>query len=183
MEIYELLFIIPSTLKEGDIAKEKDDTIKAITSAGGEIYHEKIIGHRKLAYQIRQNSSGYYVALEFSAPKKSLKTITEALRLNQNIIRHLIIKVRQKTEEERKKWEEQHKNIKQYFKDARFGKKSAPLPKIKVKPKQDIPIQEPLVPKKSKDEDSEAVIPAKKISKADLDKKLDEILDDENIGL
>lgn len=149
---YEFLGIIPGGLAEN----ETEPVIKQITdffvSQKAELTHNEYLGRKRLAYPIKHLRHGYYFLIEFYLSKDGLKEIEKKLRLNENLLRYLIIKTKPKTREEREK-EKMRQQANKEKKDRRENK----LTKAKISTK-------------SKDEG--------KISLDDLDKKLDEILEE-----
>lgn len=92
---YELSFIISSVLPETEHeALHKEvlsylDKIKAKTSK-----EFNSLGRKKLAYTIKKQKHGFYVFLNFELEETAgLKSLDTDLRHNNNILRHLIIKL------------------------------------------------------------------------------------------
>jgi small subunit ribosomal protein S6 len=79
-------------LDDEGVAKEVAATKKIITDAGGEVTAEKDWGRRRLAYPIRDFSEGVYHILRFSLKSQDLPTIERYLRLNDNVLRSLVIR-------------------------------------------------------------------------------------------
>ena len=90
MRDYELLFVLDPSLdeeaKEGLIEKVKD-----VINAGGEAGEADVWGDRKLAYRIGKKSTGYYVVLPFKASAELPKELDRRLRINENVMRHIIV--------------------------------------------------------------------------------------------
>ena len=90
MRDYELLFVLDPSLDEeakaGLIEKVKD-----VINAGGEAGEADVWGDRKLAYNIGKKSTGYYVVLPFKADAELPKELDRRLRINENVMRHIIV--------------------------------------------------------------------------------------------
>jgi small subunit ribosomal protein S6 len=161
---YELLYIIPNKFTE-DEAKTIDEKIKTqITSSEGEITYFEDWGKKKLAYVINGNNYGYYKLLEIDLFGKDLAKLDNFFRLSNEILRHQIIKKVKRTAEEiesdKKKSEELAKNRRKQREGGEAEvEKKAPVVASEVKPQEER--------KSSK----------KKTDLKDLDKKLDDILD------
>ena len=60
----------------------------------------KVWGKRRLAYQIRRFNDGIYALFHFSGDGKQIALIERDLRLNDNIMRFLSLKLKPEKEEE-----------------------------------------------------------------------------------
>ena len=97
MNRYELTYIIDTALEE-EARKELIEKVSAlIAQNGGEV--EKIDetwGKRLLAYPINDKPEGYYVLVTMQAPAELPKEIERNLRINENVLRSLVIKLEEK---------------------------------------------------------------------------------------
>ena len=164
---YELTTIIDSNIPDNEHEKIIGKIKELITKHQGEITSENNLGRRKLSYPIEKLLKGVFICLEFNLEPKSLKAIEKELKLDKTIIRYLIVKkpenVKLLNSEEIKK--DKIENLTPLKK----------IPKIKEKT--------PLVTEKN--EKKEEVKEDKDFNKKDLnelDRKLDEILNDEIIN-
>ncbi len=92
MNHYECLSIISGKYAEtevGPIIVSLEDCIKKHTSP---IHYVQNLERRKLAYPINHNSYGYYILVEFDSEPGMLPNIDRELTLNNDIIRHIIVK-------------------------------------------------------------------------------------------
>ena len=97
MNRYELTYIIDTALEE-EARKELIEKISSlIAQNGGEVekVHETW-GKRRLAYPINDKPEGYYVLVTMQAPAELPKEIERNLRINENVLRSLVIKVEEK---------------------------------------------------------------------------------------
>lgn len=175
---YELLYIIGA-----NIAEDKLDTIcekikKLLTDQGAQITLEEKWQRRRLAYPIAHQYYGYYFVLEFDVEKSKVKSISEKLRLTNEVLRFQIIKKKKKSAEELQKEKElkarRAQKLAQELKDREEQETTRREParepsKAPEKP----PVQEKILKKKPDEKP--------KVSMEDLDKKLDEILDTKDI--
>ena len=93
MNKYELMFIVKTTMETENANKLADSYKKVITDDKGEIVSFKEMGQRKLAYEIKKQSNGFYYVIDFNASVSTVKELDRRLKLDENIIRHLIIKL------------------------------------------------------------------------------------------
>ena len=90
---YELVFILSP-----EVAEEKTDTIidnvsQFITAGGGTISDVERWGKRKLAYPIRHFMEGDYVLTRFKLRPALGKELESNLRISEEVLRHLLIKI------------------------------------------------------------------------------------------
>ncbi len=97
---YELCYIVPIKYLEGELQKVQDGVVKLIKENGGEITHDEILGAQRLAYPINNVHQGTYVVLEFDMAGENMKELDAQMKLEDKILRHLIIKKKIKTPEE-----------------------------------------------------------------------------------
>ena len=90
MRDYELLFVLDPSLDEEQKAT-LIETVKSIINAGGEAGEADVWGDKKLAYNINKKSTGYYVVLPFKADAELPKELDRRLRINENVMRHIIV--------------------------------------------------------------------------------------------
>ncbi len=93
MNKYELMFIVNPTLEEANIKKVADDIKNVIKKSKGKIIEEKEMGQKDLAYEIQKHKKGYYFLFTFEADASLIAEINRISNVNENIIRHLVIKI------------------------------------------------------------------------------------------
>ena len=90
---YELVLII-----NPDVAEERHDTIidnisRFITDKGGVIAEVDRWGRKKLAYPIKSFVEGSYVLSRFKFKPALSKELEANLRISEDILRHLLVKL------------------------------------------------------------------------------------------
>ena len=93
MNKYEMMFIVKSTLEETAIKAEAESLKTVITSMGGEVTDFKEIGNKKLAYPIKKELTGYYFVFNFNANNEIINELDRKAGINENVIRHMIIRL------------------------------------------------------------------------------------------
>ncbi|MGI6212133.1 MAG: 30S ribosomal protein S6 [Anaerovoracaceae bacterium] len=88
---YELMYILDSSLEEDKRNAVQETVQNIITGAGGELGEADVWGMRKLAYPIDKKNEGFYVVLPFKADSSLPKELDRRLRINDSVIRHMII--------------------------------------------------------------------------------------------
>lgn len=91
---YELAFIISPLIPETEHQKVYQEVAGYLAAAQAEVIGQPFfMGRKKLAYPIKKQKHGFYVFLEFNSDKQSsLKEFDVKLRHHTSILRHLIIK-------------------------------------------------------------------------------------------
>lgn len=93
MNKYEIMFIVRPDMEEAEIKKTADTLKKVLTSAKAKVLEEKAMGQKELAYEIRKFKTGYYYLFVVEASKEAEQEFNRVARINENLLRHLIVKV------------------------------------------------------------------------------------------
>ena len=92
MQNYELMLLINPNI--GDAMDSLLDSIQKIISDNtGELTDTKILGKRQLAYPINNMNFANYVHLDLKVDKSTLKTLEEKFKFEQDVYRHLTVKI------------------------------------------------------------------------------------------
>lgn len=67
------------------------ENVKGIIEQNGNIVHIDNWGKRRLSYPIRKRSEGYYVVYVFECETSFVAQLNQALRVNEAILRHMIV--------------------------------------------------------------------------------------------
>lgn len=89
---YEMTFILSTTLDEDASASTLERVNQLIAAGSGTVNEVHAWGRRRLAYPIAHQRDGFYVTTRFSMPTLNLTTLDNDLRLNEGILRHLIVR-------------------------------------------------------------------------------------------
>lgn len=94
MKKYDVMFIVKPDLEEGAI-KEVFDSMKALLEdKKANIVEAKEMGQRELAYEIKKYKTGYYFYFLIEADTaEAVKEFDRVALINENIIRHLVVKI------------------------------------------------------------------------------------------
>lgn len=103
MRFYETMFVVKPTLTQEEIVEKIEFFKSAILSNGGEISANLDMGMRNLAYEIKKNKRGYYFVIYFKAEPKLVLELERLYRINEDILRFIVIKYDSKKEQ--KAWE------------------------------------------------------------------------------
>lgn len=89
---YELAFHFLPSFTETEIEEKRRGIEELISKSGGIVSRYGEIKKMKLAYPIKKEQFSNFGYLEFSAPKNTIETINKKIMLNDEILRHLVIK-------------------------------------------------------------------------------------------
>ena len=92
MTNYEIMFIVKSTLDDAAQKSVAKETQNLITDNKGKVIEFKEMGRKKLAYPINKEVSGFYYLMNVEANAETIKEFDRKLRINENILRNLILK-------------------------------------------------------------------------------------------
>ena len=90
MKNYELVYVVRPNA-EDEVKEAVVNKIQEVISANGEVEKVDTWGNRKLAYQIAKFSEGFYVLVNFKASADLPKELDRNLKINENVIRHMIV--------------------------------------------------------------------------------------------
>ena len=91
MKAYELLFVLnPSADEEARAGVMKRIDV-AIVDEGGVVDSVDDWGRRKLAYEIDHLTEGDYTLINFHAEPTQIAELDRVLRINDAVIRHMIV--------------------------------------------------------------------------------------------
>ena len=93
MTKYEVMFIVKTTLDENTVKATAESLKSVITEMNGKVENTKEMGQRTLAYPINKEVNGFYYVLTVEASNEVIAELDRKARLNENIIRHQIIKL------------------------------------------------------------------------------------------
>jgi ribosomal protein S6 len=92
MKTYETVLIVKPQLTDGEVAAFVDKAKAFITSSNGEVVSEEKLGRRRFSHDIVKNREGFYLYLKFKAEPSFIKTWNDNVKINQNILRSLVVK-------------------------------------------------------------------------------------------
>lgn len=96
MRPYEVMIIFDPSMEDDAIRGELDRSTELIRSRGGNPGKVERWGRRRLAYEIRKRSDGYYVLLEANAEPAVMAELDRTLTLADPVLRHKVIRVPEK---------------------------------------------------------------------------------------
>ena len=97
MKKYEIMFIVKPDLEEANATAVVNSMKELIAAKGGNIVEETAMGQKELAYEIKGYKNGYYYLFVIeSKDNEAIKEFDRVALINENIIRHLIVKAEER---------------------------------------------------------------------------------------
>ena len=93
MKNYEISFIVRPDLEKDAIEKLTKSYEKVLVNHKAKVLSSKELGQRELAYTIKNQKTGYYYLINVEANDAAIKEFDRLATLDENILRHIIIKL------------------------------------------------------------------------------------------
>ena len=93
MNKYEMMFIVKATMESENVKATAESIKKLVTDLKGNVVENKELGEKKLAYPIKKELNGYYFLMQLEATKEAEAELNRKAGLDENVLRHLIIKL------------------------------------------------------------------------------------------
>ena len=93
MANYESVLIARQDLGASQVNSLVENLSEVLKREGGEVVKVDNWGLKNLAYRIKKNRKGHYVLLNIAAPAKAIFEYERLMRLNEDVIRYMTIKV------------------------------------------------------------------------------------------
>ncbi len=92
MKKYEIMYIVNASLEGAARQEVMDSMHKIITDHNGTVDKVDEWGVKEFAYEINHMTKGYYVVINVTANNEGIKEFDRLTRINNNIVRYLVIK-------------------------------------------------------------------------------------------
>jgi small subunit ribosomal protein S6 len=92
MNKYELALILKPHLDEDALKAEQEKVVALLERFGGTVEKTDDWGKRRLAYEIEKVTEGFYSFITFSSEPDAPAEIESRLRINENVLRYLIVR-------------------------------------------------------------------------------------------
>ena len=101
MRKYEIMYVVKPDLEETNISATANSMKELLTNNGAKLIDEKAMGQRELAYEINKNNTKYKTGYYFlyvveSENDEAIREFDRVSEINENIIRHLIVRIEEK---------------------------------------------------------------------------------------
>jgi small subunit ribosomal protein S6 len=95
MPLYETVFIARQDISGPQVDTLADQFTTIVAEQGGEVKKRENWGLRNLAFRIKKNRKGHYVLFNLEAPPAAVAEMERNMRLNEDVLRYLTIRVEQ----------------------------------------------------------------------------------------
>lgn len=163
---YELLYILPGNKTEEEAQVMVQAVRDLVKQQGGNIIKEDFWGKRKLAYEINHLSHGYYDLVMFNIESTKLQALENVIRLSEHVVRHQVTSFIIKSPEQLAAEERLRERI---AARRQADKEKEVANAIVADNAPSMPVVEPVL--------------AAPMDSAQLDKKLEEILDEDKLDV
>jgi small subunit ribosomal protein S6 len=93
MPLYECVLIARNDVTQQQVEAVADEVAAELETQGGSIPKREYWGLRSLAYRIKKNRKGHYMLLGIDAKPAVVNEVERKLRLNEDILRFMTIRV------------------------------------------------------------------------------------------
>jgi small subunit ribosomal protein S6 len=91
---YELIYIINPEVSEEELPQVIEKMSQSVSKAGGNVVEIAQWGRKRMAYPIRRFAEGNYVFNRIELEPVKVKEIEANLRLSDEVLRHLMVRVK-----------------------------------------------------------------------------------------
>lgn len=93
MNSYYLTLVLKADLEEKERKSLLDGVVKKLVGKDGKVEKEDLWGNKDLAYPIQRETKGYYAHFEISADPKNAKDLDKSLKVEEDVLRYLLVRV------------------------------------------------------------------------------------------
>ena len=99
MPLYECVLIARNDVTQQQVETVADTIAESLATDGGEVKKREYWGLRSLAYRVKKNRKGHYMLLGMDAKPAFINEMERLLRLNEDVLRFMTLRVEEITEE------------------------------------------------------------------------------------
>ncbi len=99
MPLYESVFIARQEISASAAEALADKYSDLLKENGGTVGKREYWGLKTLAYRIKKNRKGHYFLFNIDAPWKALEEMDRLMRIDDDLLRHMTVKVEEHEEE------------------------------------------------------------------------------------
>jgi small subunit ribosomal protein S6 len=93
MRHYETTYILRPNLGEEKFTEIIERTNAIVAGDNGSVIDIDRWGIKKLAYEIKKETQGYYICMNYAAPGSTIQEMERIFRIDDNVLRYLTIKL------------------------------------------------------------------------------------------
>lgn len=92
MRHYEIMIILEPETDERTVAANLEKLLQVVPNNGGSIDKVDIWGKRRLAYEIKKKSEGFYVVVDMTTTPETAQELDRQLGLNETVLRTKLLR-------------------------------------------------------------------------------------------
>ncbi|QQM67378.1 30S ribosomal protein S6 [Actinomyces weissii] len=92
MRHYEIMIILDPETDERTVAPSLEKLLQVVPSNGGTVDKVDIWGKRRLAYDIKKKSEGFYVVVDMTTTPEIAQELDRQLGLNESVLRTKLLR-------------------------------------------------------------------------------------------
>ncbi|PZU31783.1 MAG: 30S ribosomal protein S6 [Actinomyces sp.] len=92
MRHYEIMIILEPETDERTIAQSLEKLLQVVPGNGGTVDKIDIWGKRRLAYDIKKKSEGFYVVVDMTTAPETAQELDRQLGLNESVLRTKLLR-------------------------------------------------------------------------------------------
>jgi small subunit ribosomal protein S6 len=92
MNTYEVMYILSPDLDEEGIEAAVTKFADLITAQNGEVVRLERMGRRRLAYEIKKQTEGFYVLIDFKGSSEVAQELDRVMKITDSVIRYMILR-------------------------------------------------------------------------------------------
>ena len=92
MRHYEIMIILEPETDERTVASSLEKLLQVVPSSGGAVDKIDIWGKRRLAYDIKKKSEGFYVVVDMTTAPEIAQELDRQLGLNESVLRTKLLR-------------------------------------------------------------------------------------------
>lgn len=87
---YQLTLLVKSDLDD----KARDELLDSVKKSLGKMTKEDLWGLKEMSYPIKHQDKAFYAHFEFETEGANISSLDKSLKMNEDILRYLLLKVR-----------------------------------------------------------------------------------------
>ena len=92
MRNYELMVILDPSIDERTVAPMMEKYLAPVAANGGSVENVDVWGKRRLAYDIKKRSEGFYVVVDMTTTPEIAQELDRQLGLNETVLRTKLLR-------------------------------------------------------------------------------------------
>ncbi|WP_067779694.1 30S ribosomal protein S6 [Actinomyces vulturis] len=92
MRHYEIMIILDPETDERTVAPSLEKLLQVVPNNGGTVDKVDIWGKRRLAYDIKKKSEGFYVVVDMTTTPEIAQELDRQLGLNESVLRTKLLR-------------------------------------------------------------------------------------------